>query len=339
MVGAEAALEIRVLHRYGKSIREIARETGISRNTVRRYLREEEATRYKPRPPRPTKLGPFKDYVIERLRAAAPERIPASVLLMELRERGYTGGYTMLKTFAASLRPQEPAAPIIRFETEPGEQMQVDWAVIRRGSNRLSVFVAALGWSRATHVEFVTDERVETLIAAHENAFLAFSGVPHEVLYDNMRTVVVERHGYGRGRHRFHPGFLDFARHCGFRPRLCAPYRAQTKGKVERFIRYLRQSFYIPLASRLAQDGLIVDRETANLAVERWLREVANARIHGTTGEIPAERLARERPHLQPIPLPYGGRTVRPVQARPEPGPIVGIQHPLSLYDVFAGAS
>ena len=111
------------------------------------------------------------------------------------------------------------------------------------------------------------------------------------------------------------------------------------KGKVERFIRYLRQSFYIPLASRLAQEGLIVDRETANLAVRRWLREVANARIHGTTGEIPAERLMRERPHLQPIPLPYGGRTVRAVQARPEPGPIVGIQHPLSLYDVFAGAS
>jgi transposase len=315
------------------------RDTGISRNTVRRYLRDEEAIRYKPRPPRPAKLDPFKAYVVERLRAAAPERIPASVLLMELRERGYTGGYTMLKMFAASLRPKEPAAPIIRFETEPGEQMQVDWAVIRRSTNRLSVFVATLGWSRASYVEFVTDERVETLIAAHENAFLVFSGVPHAVLYDNMRTVVVERHGYGRGRHRFHPGFLDFARHYGFRPRLCAPYRAQTKGKVERFIRYLRQSFCIPLASRLAQEGLIVDRETANLAVRRWLREVANARIHGTTGEIPAERLMRERPHLQPTPLPYGGRTVRAVQARPEPGPIVGIQHPLSLYDVFAGAS
>ena len=150
MVGAEGALEIRVLHRHGKGIREIVRDTGISRNTVRRYLRDEEAIRYKPRPPRPAKLDPFKAYVVERLRAAAPERIPASVLLMELRERGYTGGYTMLKMFAASLRPKEPAAPIIRFETEPGEQMQVDWAVIRRGSNRLSVFVATLGWSRAS---------------------------------------------------------------------------------------------------------------------------------------------------------------------------------------------
>ena len=337
MVGAEGALEIRVLHRHGRGIREIARETGSSRNTVRRYVRDGSALRYKPRPPRATKLGPFKDYVIERLTAAAPERIPASVWLRELRERGYSGGYTMLKVLAASLKPQEAAAPIVRFETEPGEQMPVDWAVIRRGSNRLSVFVATLGWSRAAYVEFVADERVETLIEAHENAFLAFGGTPREVLYDNMRTVVLQRHGYGRDRHRFHPGFLDFARHCGFQPRLCAPYRAQTKGKVERLIRYLRESFWVPLSSRLAQEGLIVDREAANLAVKRWLREVANARIHGTTGAIPVERLASERLRLQPLPTPYGGRTVRALQARPEPVPIIGMQHPLSLYDDFAG--
>src|ERR1700760_1601286 len=91
MVGGEAALEIRVLHRRGKGIREIARETGSSRNTVRRYLRDESAARYKPRPLRATKLDPFRDYVIERRRSAAPEWIPASVLLRELRERGYTG--------------------------------------------------------------------------------------------------------------------------------------------------------------------------------------------------------------------------------------------------------
>ena len=338
MVGSEAALEIRVLHRHGKSIREIAREMGVSRNTVRRYLRDDEAERYRPRPLRRTKLDPFKGYVIERLRAAAPERMPASVLLMELRERGYAGGYTMLKVFVASLQPPEAAEPVIRFETAPGEQMQVDWAVIRRGENRLSVFVATLGWSRATYAEFVTDERVESLIEAHENAFLSFGGTPREVLYDNMRTVVLERHGYGLGRHRFHPGFLDFARHCDFRPRLCAPYRAQTKGKVERFIRYLRHSFYVPLASRLAQEGLIVDRETANLAIGRWLREVANVRVHGTTGEIPAERLAIERVQLQPVPTPYGGRSVRSLQ-KPVSAPIVGLQHPLSFYDAFAGGA
>jgi transposase len=338
MVGSEAALEIRVLRRHGKSIREIAREMGVSRNTVRRYVRDDTAERYKPRPVRTTKLEPFKAYIAERLRSAAPERLPGTVLLTELRERGYDGGYTMLKQLLVSLRSVTSVAPVIRFETEAGHQMQVDWAVIRRGENRLSVFVATLGWSRATYVEFVTDERVETLIEAHENAFLAFGGTPREVLYDNMRTVVLERHRYGPGRHCFHPGFLDFARHCGFRPRLCAPYRAQTKGKVERFIRYLRESFYVPLASRLAQEGLVVDRETANLAGRRWLREVANARVHGTTGEVPAERLALERTQLQPVPTPYGGRSVRAVQ-NVKPVPIIGLQHPLSMYDAFAGGS
>jgi transposase len=133
MVGSEAALEIRVLHRHGKGIREIARDVGVSRNTVRRYLRDESAPRYKARPPRETKLGPFKRYVIGRQRAASPERIPGSVLLAELRERGYGGGYTMLKMFLASLRSKETIDPVVRFETAPGEQMQVDWAVIRRG--------------------------------------------------------------------------------------------------------------------------------------------------------------------------------------------------------------
>ena len=106
---------------------------------------------------------------------------------------------------------------------------------------------------------------------------------------------------------------------------------------MERFIRYLRQSFYIPLASRLAQEGLVVDPETANVAVKRWLREVANARTHATTGAVPAERLAIERAHLQGIPTPYGGRSIRTVQARALQRPIVGLQHPLSLYDAFAG--
>ncbi len=128
MVGAEAALEIWILHRHGKGIREIARETGVSRNTVRRYLRDESAARYKVRPVRPAKLDPFKSYVIDRLRAASPEWIPGSVLLTELRERGYGGGYTMLKLFLASRKPRATVDPVIRFETSPGEQMQVDWA-------------------------------------------------------------------------------------------------------------------------------------------------------------------------------------------------------------------
>ena len=336
MIGGEMSMEIRVLARHGKGVREIARDLGLSRNTVRRYLRDPDAARYQARPARVAKLDPYKDYLAERVKAAAPERIPAPVLLRECQERGYAGEITMLKAFVASLYPKVEPEPIVRFETEPGEQMQVDWATIRRGPSRLSVFVATLGWSRAAYVQFVSDERVETLIACHEHAFLAFGGVTREVLYDNVKTVVVERDAYGRGRHRFNAAFRDFAGACGFRPKLCQPYRAQTKGKVERFIRYLRGSFWTPLSSRYAQDGLVVDKETANIAVKRWLREVANARVHATTGEIPAERLDEERAHLQAIPAPYLGRIMR-VDPKPTP-PVIGMQHPLSVYELLVGA-
>lgn len=243
MLTGEEVMEIRVLHRQGMSIRGIARTTGLSRNVVRRYLRSPEAPRDKRRAPRPSKLDPFKSYVSERLRAAAPSRIPATALLVELKARGYQGGITILKEFMAGFLPEKCDDPVIRFETEPGQQMQVDWAVIGRGPDRISVFVATLGWSRSSYVEFCEDEKVETLILAHEHAFAAFGGIPREVLYDNVKTVVVERNTYGRGHHRFHSGFLDYASHVGFVPRLCRPYRAKTKGKVERFIRYLKESF------------------------------------------------------------------------------------------------
>lgn len=342
------AMEIRVLAKHGKGVREIAREMGVSRNTVRRYLRDEEAARYKERPKRPAKLDPYKDYISARLTAAAPDAIQANVLLEEIRARGYAGGYTMVKAYVAELRataaPPEPA--VVRFETDPGAQMQVDWASMRRGRSRLSVFVATLGWSRAAYAEFVADERVETLIGCHERAFLAFGGVPREVLYDNMKTVVIDRDAYGPGKHRFHAALGDFAGHCGFRPRLCRPYRAQTKGKVERFIRYLRGGFYVPFSSRMAQDGLVVDAPAANAAVSRWLRETANARVHATTGAIPAERLEEERAALQPVPAPWGGTVLRDASEAPKtrngpigpPPPIVGLQHPLSVYEALMPA-
>ncbi len=117
-----------------------------------------------------------------------------------------------------------------------------------------------------------------------------------------MKTVVQDRNAYGEGKHRFHPGLWDMARHFGFLPRLCSPYRAQTKGKVERFNRYLRYSFYVPLQSRLSQAGLRLDAATANAEVLKWLREVANCRIHGETGKKPWEQLVIERSALLPLP-------------------------------------
>ena len=278
------------MKRQGKSIREIARLLELSRNTVRRYLRCEGVPHYQ-REARPGKLDCYKQYLAERVTAAAPDWIPATVLLRELKALGYAGGYSILKEYLATMRPAAKPDPLVRFETEPGRQMQCDFGIIRKGRDRLSVFIATLGWSRASYVEFVTDERIETLLGCHERAFCFFGGVPHEVLYDNMRTVVTERDHYGPGLHRYNKTFLDFAHHYGFRPRLCRPYRAKTKGKVERFIGYLRRSFYVPLASQLSPEGLTVDRDTGNARVGTWLREVANARVHATTGEVPAVRL------------------------------------------------
>jgi transposase len=239
----------------------------------------DEVAKRKAGPKRAEKLDAFKTYIVDRMKAAQPDRIPATVLFREIKERGYEGGETRVKLFVRGLTPVPAATPAVRFETEPGRQMQADWATVGRGADKLSLFIATLGWSRSAYVEFCDDERVETLIGCHETAFLTFAGVPVEVLYDNMKTVVIERNTYGLGAHRFHAGFLDYARHAGFLPRLCQPYRAQTKGKVERFIGYLKRSFWVPFVASMRQSGLKPDKHAANAAVARWLREVANARV------------------------------------------------------------
>ena len=160
-----------------------------------------------------------------------------------------------------------------------------------------------------------------------------------------MKTVVLERDASGQGEHRFHAGFLDYARHCGFVIKLCRPYRAKTKGKVERFNGYLRRSFYVPLVAQLKQAGLTLDAVTANSEVRRWLGEVANQRIHGTTQERPDQRLAKER--LQALPAPWRGdiRAARPQRddvlaalARPvtviaQLEQAIPLQHPLTVYE------
>jgi len=304
MLTGEESMEIRVLMRQGMSIRSIARTLGISRNTVRKYARESGEPSYGPRHATGSKLDAFKGYLTERVQAALPHSLPATVLLREVKEMGYAGGLTILREFMTSLRPQLEPEPLIRLETAPGEQMQVDYCCLRPGKHRLSAFVAVLGYCRAAFVRFVSDERLETLLDCHEQAFAFFGGVPRKVLYDNMKTVVIERDGYGPGLHRFLPQFKDFAEHHGFQPRLCRPYRAKTKGKVERFNHYLKHSFAYPLTTRLKQAGLVLDVTTANAEVGIWLRDVANRRPHGTTGEAPAELLKQKRPFLM-TPSPW----------------------------------
>lgn len=329
MTELEGCMEMRICHRQGQSIRGIAQEMGVSRNTVRKYLRDDSAPRYGPRAPRESKLEAYKEYLRERVEAAKPEWIPARVLFREVQKRGYRGSERRVSSFLSELRPREVAEPDNRFETEPGKQLQVDWGVFRRGEERLSAFTATLGYSRMSYVEFVTDERAETLRRCHDNAFRFFSGVPRDVLYDNAKTVVTERDAYGPGLHRFHAGLWDTAQHYGFKPKLCRPYRARTKGKVERFIQYLRYSFYVPLNTTLRSADLVLDVDTANVEVLKWLRDVANVRIHGTTGARPNERFEQERSELQPLPPE---RTVAvPLVAHTE-YPRGPIQRPLAEY-------
>ncbi len=118
------------------------------------------------------------------------------MLLREIRERGYEGGISILKDWLASVRPTPTVPEIRRFETEPGYQAQIDWTTIRRGKDRLSAFVTTLGFSRWSYVWFTTDERFETLIDAHERFFDAIGGVPRTILYDNMKTVLIDRDAY-----------------------------------------------------------------------------------------------------------------------------------------------
>ena len=338
-------MEMHILRRQGKSLRAIAVETGTSVNTVRKYLAAGEPPRYTPRPARPSKLDPFKDYLLKRVEAARPYWIPATVLAREIREQGFSGCDRLVSRFVSALRPAGREDPVVRFETEPGQQLQIDWIEYKR--DRLSAFVATLGYSRAAYIEYVSDERIDTLVACHVHAFEFFGGVPRELLYDNIKTVVLLRDGYGPGLHRFHPTLWDLAKHYNFQPRLCRPYRAKTKGKVERFNGYLRHSFHVPLLTRLRQHGLQLDRDSANVEVARWLREVANARVHAETDCVPAHRLEEERAALQRLPSPYRG-AVSPAQPRQRaqdavalPAHVVTLvppQHALAVYDALLEA-
>jgi len=160
---------------------------------------------------------------------AKPNWPPATVLLREIRAQGYPGGISQLNAFLAPLKPagREEAGPVLRSERKPGRQMQVDFVVFRRKQQPMSAFVATLGYSRMSYVHFVPDESFESVRDGLLKAFHHFDGVVSEVLFDNMKTVVLERDACGAGQHRFHPGLPQLAGDTGFVPRLCRPYRAR----------------------------------------------------------------------------------------------------------------
>jgi len=358
MITNEEYMEVSVLRKRGGSLRESSVETGLAVNTIRKYLKAgPPAARIVVR--RGSQLDDYDRYLRERIEAARPDWIPATVLHREITGLGYRGSLRILQVRLKALRPVARPDPVVRFETSAGEQMQVDWIEFRKPGHKdgmLAAFVATLGFSRASYVQFVTDMKLETLLACHRAAFAEFGGVAREILYDNMKTVILKRDVYGKHLHQYQPGFADFARHCGFVPRVCRPYRAKTKGKVERMNGYLRRSFWVPLAAKYKQQGQELNAAAANGEVRRWLREVANARVHGTTGCIPAQALLQEREHLLALPQRYSGKSVRQLEAdlaaaaaaaaAPSPArtrttrevPLMAwqpLQHPLSVYEAL----
>lgn len=285
MIRLEEWVDIISLHRQGLGIKAISRRLHISRNAIRRAIRKAGPPVYE-RPVRPSKLDPFKDYLSQRL-ADFPE-LSCERLLLEIKSKGYAGGISILKDFTRPHRIRRKE-PVVRFETGPGEQAQVDWSdlgihLIDGVPTKLNLFAMVLSYSRCLYAEVVKVTDSDTLIACHKRAFSYFGGTTRTILYDNMKTVVLKR-GEG-GDHRFNPKFLDFAGTIGFTPKLCRPYRAKTKGKVERIIGYVKDRF---LVGRTFAG--ISDLNTRLLA---WLETEANTRVHATTKDVPFVRLARE---------------------------------------------
>lgn len=302
--------EIQELKRQGLSICQIAAHTGFNRRTVCKYLTNPATPRYKRRAPRPTCLGPYRAFIQARLQAGVWN---ARVLLRELQAQGYTGGYTTLKDYLQPLRQAAQAVAVRRFETPPGKQAQVDWGELGTlveadgGQRTLSAFVLTLGHSRAMFADIALDQTLPTLLRMHEAAFAALGGVPREILYDHMKTVVLGMDE--RGEIDWHPLFREFAGYWGFTPRLCRPYRPQTKGKVESGIGYVRQNF---LCGREATDFPDLRGQLC-----AWQKEVANARVHGTTHRVVAQAWEEEKPSLQPLlgraPFPLSDGQLRQV--------------------------
>ncbi|MGE5560603.1 MAG: IS21 family transposase [Chloroflexota bacterium] len=277
-------MEIHELHAQGHSIREIARRTGLARNTIAKALRQRDFVRYKPRPQVTSKLDPFKPYILQQIALGVTN---CERLLREIRLQGYDGGHSILRDFVQPLRPPKRPLATVRFETKPGEQAQVDFGVFvydeegRR--SRYHAFIMVLSYSRMTYVEFVERQDLSTLIRCHVHAFETL-GIAETILYDNLKPVVLGRDEAGRVI--LNPRFADFALTIGFRPRVCRPYRAQTKGRVERTVGYLRQNFWPGRTFASLTD--------LNEQVRLWCNCVANCRKHGTTYRRPCDLWADE---------------------------------------------
>lgn len=288
------------LQRQGLKVATIARQLGIDRKTVRKYLAKGlDLPTYGPRLPRKRVTDGYVEYLKSRLEAYPG--LTAQRLVREVKERGYVGSYSTLRDVVRELRPPGGGRPFaVRFETAPGHQAQVDFAQFQVCFTDkpdvvqiVWLFSMVLGYSRLIWGRFAYRQTLQTVLACHKAAFEAIGGVPREILYDRMKTAVIGEDE--EGIVIYNRGLGDLARHYGFLPKACRPYRPETKGKVERPFRYIREDFFL--------GGVFRNVDDLNGQFTRWLADVANPRIHATTGRVVNEAFGEERPTLQSLPL------------------------------------
>src|SRR6266566_3229134 len=263
MITPEQHAEIRRLY-YAEHWRvgTLAPPPRVPHHTLRHAI---EADRFHPPggPNRPSALQPFQAFVLATLEQYP--RLRATRLYEMLGARGYGGSAVQVQRWVRTVRPAARAEAYLRLETLPGEQGQVDWGnfgalPIGRARRVLSCFVLVLSWSRAVYARFALDQTLESFLRGHVEAFAALGGAPRIVLYDNLKSVVLDRAG---DHIRFHPRVLELAGHYHFAPQPCAPYRGNEKGKVERMIQYLRHSFFAARRFRSLED--------LNAQLARWI--------------------------------------------------------------------
>lgn len=281
-------LTIQELVRSGLSKSEIGRQLGLDRKTVRKYLSEMAGPPTRKQRTHGSKLlAPFVDHLRARVAQGCTN---GKVLLREIGDRGYQGGYSILKEFLQPMRHDQRWRAEIRWEAPPGLYAQADWgyftAQLPDGSLlKLYAFVFTLAYSRVMYVEWTTSMDLATLEKCHEHAFAYIGGVPKYVVYDRMKTVVLGEDKAGQVR--FHPAFMDFAQCYGFTPKATPPNWPRGKGKVERGVKYVRHNFWQGLVSMAGVEDL-------NGRCREWLDKVANQRVHGTTGRVPWTVLPEE---------------------------------------------
>lgn len=296
MLEPEEVSAILRLNELGWGAKRIARELGISRNTTKDYIAAGGWTSYQQRQ-RKKVLDGHEEWLRERLRQ---HRGNADVIRQELAaEKGIIVSLRTVERAVQGYRRElaAEARATVRFETPPGKQLQIDFGerLVEIGGSKVRayLFVATLGYSRRNHIRAFRSERQESWFDGLESAFVKFGGVPEEVLFDNARALVVE-HDPRTRTVVFNDKLKAFAKHWGFRPLACAPYRARTKGKTENGVGYVKRN---AIAGRCFPSW-----EAFEAHLDAWTRDVADVRLHGTTGEPPVDRFRRaEAQALKPI--------------------------------------